>query len=664
MQLLRDTLKLVFLLVFHCAAQMASATSETVVWATGTLRGTSLQWTVPTDRILAQNYSIFRSAAGKNRFSLVGRVSRLSENELRTIPLPCSKDSLVSLLSTASSERVSGFVRYQALKELKTIALLYPEPLLLVLGLSFTDTSCRINASYEYRIQTGENPVCTSSSVVAGLVNSPLLPHSISVKPDQYSVHFSWSTDSALTKGLRGCNVYRWNESTYEFVKITARPAVSIHRARSSYTFSFFDDIGLTPGIQQKYYLTAVDVFGREGQRSAVINTVPVDIRKYKAPRITSTVIGDGKVTVRWQAENDPDRRGFNLYRGALGYGDHFRVNEQILAPNIYSYTDFLNDASADHVAYAVSSVDKGGLESRLSYDVQVPIIDHTPPMSSDFFQCVRSLGVARLSWSQSPSVDAKQYELERGISPIGPFEPVFSSDHENSFVDSIQSYSTSSLWYRMRVVDRHGNTSTWSEAVQAYSSSMQTITAPTPIAVHSDLHSKVIDWFPSHSAMVHGYIVNRYDDSTGVPQTITQVALDASQSQYIDEHIDLGKTYWYEIVCVGADGDFSLPSAKVRSSAQSLGTKTRAVIKSINRRDNKTYVSWSGEGPVRVDTRLCLEKSYDGKDFVEVSSAMMRNHPILVDSSDRNSATVFYRIRTIDPQQNASEFSPLQRLR
>ncbi len=555
------------------------------LWAVGTPNGVALQWTLPVDRPLPFSYTVSRSPSGKDRFQTVGRVTRLREEEWKSLLLHVQPDSLQSMINIASSERAPLDIRNKACSKLATMAIIEPSAYVLVLGLSFSDTSCKFSTPYDYRVSTEGHILAELTAVWPGRSPAPSAPSRIQAKPDVGCIHFSWSTDSALQNGIRGCNIYRRSSPDAVFTKLNKTAAISLFRSGDRNAFTFFDDCGLLPGKEYEYVLSSVDVFGRESLKSSILSVRPLGSEQkqvYRAPRITHTDIAENRVTIHWKIFTDSSIAGFNLYRSTWGNTNKSLVNPQLIGPEVRSYNDFLGDVPADFIAYSIASVDKNGIEGRLSYDYRTPIVDLSPPLNADYIECSRSADVVHLRWSPSSSRDLHGFELQRSEYNDGPYQTIMELSSQHEFDDTVRAFASKSLWYRMRSTDLRGNSSAWSEPVHAFSSMMKTIVAPTPMAASPQARLITISWYPSPSPFVSGYIVNRYEDTTRAPRTLNVEALSSNTTQFTDSTVIPLRSYWYELVCTDSSGDFSQPSPRVRS---------RALLSKVPSRDIKEWI-------------------------------------------------------------------------
>lgn len=81
------------------------------------------------------------------------------------------------------------------------------------------------------------------------------------------------------------------------------------------------------------------------------------------APQAVSTVTGDGRVTLSWVRNTEPDLAGYRVYRGTTGYNGPFTSLGSTTA------TTFVDNGVANGVTYyyAVAAFDRAGNESDLS---------------------------------------------------------------------------------------------------------------------------------------------------------------------------------------------------------------------------------------------------------------------------------------------------------
>ncbi len=560
---------LTLLVCFTGSAQTLPKDANSL-WTCATPDGLNVLWTLPTSGVLPFSYDVLRSPAGRNRYVVVGHVCRLQESEWRTLRYPFVQDSLRMLINTGSSERCTDLERHEALQRLRTLALVDPLRYAVVLGLSFTDTTCKSTSTYDYRITSNDQKVAECFSIRPSAIEPLPVPAYVQAKPDQNCIHFVWSTKMTAAKGIRGCYIYRRESPDHDFIRLNSQVAMSLLRPDSVYTYSFFDDCSTVPLVPYEYSLSYVDVFGREGPRSAVLRASTSSARRAssKSPRITHTDVVENRVTIHWDSPEDPSILGFNLYRGVLGSPQRVRVNDRPISATMRSYNDFIGDVPYNYLAYSLSTIDSSGFESRLSYDYRVPVIDQTPPANADYFECSRSSDLVHLRWSLSSARDVQGYEIQRSTAAAENYEPIMPLQNIVQFTDSVQAFRSKSLWYQIRSVDLRGNVSSWSDPLQAFSSSMQSIVAPNLIVGEAQEHAVSLSWFPSTQTIVSGYIINRYEDTTKVPVNLCPIPISANSTHFEDSTAVPLRRYWYELLCVDESGEFSQPSARVSQMA------------------------------------------------------------------------------------------------
>lgn len=638
---------LILIPLFSCI-KLFALTPPTKVWAVGTASGVTLQWTVPTQQTLPTSYTIQRSPTGKNRYTTIGTVHRLNDNEWMPIVLPANKDTLASILSRASNKNIPSYLQQLASERLYTMALLAPEPYLFILGLSYSDTTARSGSSYDYIIVANNEKIAEIKGVAAFKRLPPKSAVAISAKPGDHCIRFSWSIKDNFQKGIRGYNIYRQQEQSTIFKKLTPTPIVTILRDEDAYAYSYFEDYAVENGKKYQYYLTSVDVFGVESEPSEIISSIPANIPPPLTPRITSIVSGRDSVTIDWEKNTSTIVRGFNVYRSIIGSGMKYKLNARPLPPYTTRYVDKPENLPADYVSYSLTTIDNSGIEGRSSFDYITPVPDFSSPDSPDYFQSQTYGNEVRLSWTTSIAKDIKMYELSRSGAKNGEYAVIGNVAYDSVFKDVLSSAQMQyPQWYRIRAVDRRGNVSNWSSPLVATTSYTAIPSPPELVDAVSNGKRITLEWHPSPSKKVSGYYINRFEDTLSTPVTLNAEPLPARETRYIDTRVESDKTYWYELVSIDSMYNFSAPSKRITAYCGSRTTLRAPFIDSLTvQPSDAVSITWRWSVEEAPQGEVIIERSKDGIRYSAIGFPIPSTNGRYIDNSVVKGERYYYRLR------------------
>ncbi len=617
-------------------------------WATGTSVGVSLQWNIPQGYLLPSYYTVLRSANGKKRYTQIGKVYRLQNREWFSIVLPGNRDTLTSLIQTASNEVIEHPQQQSAITTLNHLAAMTPEPYLLIMGLSFSDTTCRQNVSYDYILLADNKKVAELTNIIGFKRTPPRTPVQTFAKELDGSVKFTWSIRGNRTAGIRGYNIYKVNQNTKLPNKINNSLITTILLDEDAYNYSFFEDIGLENNRLYLYYITSVDVFGYESAFSEAISAIPQKTQILIAPTIKSVTNFNENVQLEWEKSQDNRVQGYNVYRSIVGSGLKFKLNKYPLPNYTTSYTDSPGDLPTNFITYSLTVIDKKGQESRTSFDYETPIPDSKSPNLTGFFQCQQTDGKVRLWWTKSTDADINGYELARSYEQYAKYSIISPTVILDSmFVDILPTNSNATnMWYRLRAVDRHGNVSQWSQPLPTYSHSILNIQPPEGLTAVGNRKTVELTWQPSTSTNGLGYYINRYSDTTLTPITLNLNPLNWIENSFIDRTIAEGKTYWYEIVSIDSNYILSPPSNRVVVLCGDKFSLRAPYIDTLATTSQGVFITWKWRIHDIPFGELIIERSSDGEHYYPISSLIPTSQNKYTDVSANKGERYYYRLR------------------
>jgi hypothetical protein len=227
---------------------------------------------------------------------------------------------------------------------------------------------------------------------------------------------------------------------------------------------------------------------------------------------------------------------------------------------------------------------------------------DKTPPEAAIISGLFARDGAVRVEWIGPPVQDIRAYHVYRADKEPGPYKwvggmtvepppaspviltkpyqappmvdcktiPIVSitSMSMGFFVDRIEPKTVQ--WYKVVGIDQSGNEAPLAQAIPVSTFTFSTALPPAPAigsitGTTSAPLGLVVRWNPLFDASQHqGFAVFRSDSSTGL---FRQVGTLLQGSEYQDNQVVRGVSYWYKVVQMDRSGQVSLPSPAVSGS-------------------------------------------------------------------------------------------------
>ena len=165
-------------------------------------------------------------------------------------------------------------------------------------GTSYTDTGLSNGTTYWYEVTAvntaGESGASNQvSATPQAPVSVPAAPSNLAATAENGQVGLSWSASTGATS----CNIYRWNGSSYAFLK---------NVSGTSYT-----DAGLSNGTTYYYEVTALNSAGESGVSNAVSATPKASVTLPAAPsNLSARTASASQLNLTWK-DNSTNETGF-----------------------------------------------------------------------------------------------------------------------------------------------------------------------------------------------------------------------------------------------------------------------------------------------------------------------------------------------------------------
>ncbi|MCG8319175.1 MAG: hypothetical protein MI921_06710 [Cytophagales bacterium] len=459
---------------------------------------TQLKW-LTDDFDLSKEYHVFRRPSGKKKWKLLTP----TPVKYKSLPLApfLAEDRKVrdylSLLEGADGP-VPDIIRFGLI-----VKVLEANEFARYLGIAFDDSTAVSGATYDYKIteivtkKSGKRKDIDLLEVrdyASSLAARQEPPRSIVFETLENKVEFYWIPEPDRYFGV---NLFRAVKGE-EAVKVNQDVIIPVESMNEEGFFDYPDimyaDSSLTLGVTYVYHLVAIDFFGIESTPSQSFEVTLTDKKPPKAPKIEKLVPHpDGRVEISWTTGNEPDLKGFTLYR-FNGLEDSIRkplTPEPIVSP---AFEDRLTRSGI--YRYQVVAEDYSGNKSESGIQM-VQLKDKIPPAGvSDFTATLDSVFVA-MRWDASPSEDVWGYRVYR--SAFGIDENHFSLITDGiirgyTYADTLPGHVKSAFTYKVVALDTSMNTSQGAYATLALQD-YRAPGAPAMAGITNEAGNNILSW-------------------------------------------------------------------------------------------------------------------------------------------------------------------------
>ncbi len=444
--------------------------------------------------------------------------------------------------------------------------------------ISYVDSSVAPGARYFYRVTA---VTVRRESGLSGFVGATVLadevgpgaPMNLSAVPVEDSsgeVRLRWEAprsdaDGGALTGLSGYVVWRSEGEGASFVAVDTVGSGEL----------VYVDTGLEELRRYGYRVVAFDGSGNTGERSPSVSVETGGIPVPSGLRARGEI---GRVRLEWEASEERDLQGYNVYRSPRSDEGYERLEGVEGAPFTTGQITYIDSglAAGEVFFYRVSALNSQG-ESRLSAFVGTTVhTDDSPPAVPTFLEGVPLVddpSMLDITWT-APTTDAaggrltglQGFQIYRSLDEDGPFKLVGTAT-EAAFVDTgLQELTT--YFYQVEALDPAGNTSPRSATTPLATGGVD---PPKDVSLSSTTPSNLlyppivtINWTAAAGAIIR-YEVQR----TTVPDSMVDgdfvdiLPNDLSTTRQ-DDTVSRGETYYYRVRARDVDDRVSVWTALV----------------------------------------------------------------------------------------------------
>jgi hypothetical protein len=290
-----------------------------------------------------------------------------------------------------------------------------------------------------------------------------------------------------------------------------------------------------------------------------VIDVVPPAMPVGIKGKIDST----GIVHLEWNANTEPDLRGYRVFRANAAHEEFTEVTNRVVRKN--SYTDTIKiQTLSENVLYRIVAVDKVYNPSAYSEILTLNRPDKVPP-SAPVFTYGRpqdSVPGILLQWNSSSSSDVVKQVLYRVSSQVGSFNKdiVFtdSTNHLHEWLDTAVQ-AGSKYYYELVAYDEVGNQSKDRSGDIVYETAYRPAIKEIKAQVDRDKKQISVEW--KHNQEPAVYYIYRSVNNQGY---LLYKTLKGAQKSVTDPAIKIGNTYAYRVKAEWTSGKTTMMSKPV----------------------------------------------------------------------------------------------------
>jgi len=452
-------------------------------------------------------------------------------------------------------------------------------------GIMYHDKTAQKGTKYIYKIAlvngATEQELAQSKEIMCSEYIKPMPPENPTLNRKKKYITFNWKPELYRYYGVE---IYRKEIGEGEYEKITTiGPRAIQPKSAKKYNENsiFFVDTNIVYETGYTYKFEAVDYFNQRSEMSAEVAAPMKDFVPPQMPfglKLTpNSVIG--KVNVVWEAIDEADLAGYNVYTSQNPDSSFVKVNAELISKESKSY-DLAGMSVGGHY-FSVSSVDIAGNEASSGL-MFTEIKDVEPPSAPKNLASEATSGEIQLSWTANTESDLLGYYIQKSLNHKNPEDNRYININstpikETQYVESLSKNIKNKFVYRVVAIDTNFNRSKPSINSLAQ---MPDVTPPlTPLIKNVYLEDKNIrvDWLKNADTDLAGYNLFRSSLNDSILKEQVNVRLiSKSFDTYLDRRTAQGKSYSYMIEAVDITGNISkistpfkivVPSAAITDS-------------------------------------------------------------------------------------------------
>ena len=434
-------------------------------------------------------------------------------------------------------------------------------------GIMYHDKTAQKGTKYTYKIAlvngATEQELAQSKEIMCSEYIKPMPPENPMLNRKKKYITFNWKPELYRYYGVE---IYRKEIGEGEYEKITTiGPRAIQPKSAKKYNENsiFFVDTNIVYETGYTYKFEAVDYFNQRSEMSAEVAAPMKDFVPPQMPfglKLTpNSVIG--KVNVVWEAIDEADLAGYNVYTSQNPDSSFIKVNAELISKESKSY-DLAGMSVGGHY-FSVSSVDIAGNEASSGL-MFTEIKDVEPPSAPKNLVSEATSGEIQLSWTANTESDLLGYYIQKSLNHKNPEDNRYINVNstpikETQYVESLSKNIKNKFVYRVVAIDTNFNRSQPSINSLAQMPDVKPPLTPVIKNVSLEEGNIRINWLKNVDSDLKGYNLYKsgFNDSAAKEQVNIKL-IPSTTATYLDRRAVKGESYLYVIQAVDVTGNVS----------------------------------------------------------------------------------------------------------
>lgn len=533
-------------------------------------------------------------------------------------------------------------------------------------GLLYQDANVESGKEYRYiispnvKLKEKESMVLSPGITIVNAAFTEYLPPKITASQGEKKVQVMWKRNTDLRRTYTAYYIER-SEKGDTFKQLNELPY--IHGISKDSVFyhpmNIYSD-SVANYKKYKYRIRGITPFGSLGPYSNEIEAMGVDKTPPVPPKfIETTYLGEQKMLIKWEKEEEPDIKGYHLFKTNNLKKDFYKVNKKMIPAGTQKYIDENVNTLLDNY-YLIMSIDKEGNFSKSDAEFAM-IKDIIPPKTPTGLKgVIDTTGVLTLSWKRNKELDMRGYKV------------FFANDNKHEYTlltgkavrDTVYKHKitlntlTEEAWFKVMAVDKRYNYSPLSEAVKIMRP--DTIPPTSPIFKKYKVAKKHIylSWANSSSKDVVRHELWRKKGVKGEWEKLKTFT--KKEKEYTDKTIESKQNYIYKIVAVD-DANLISPVANFLSldAPMVLERGVKSFKVKLNK-DKKTILRWT---LYNSNCKIIIYRSINNGALHPIKTLPSSENKY-IDSVQKKNVTVSYTLRLQYSDGTSSPYSKITNIK
>jgi hypothetical protein len=414
-----------------------------------------------------------------------------------------------------------------------------------------------------------------------------------------------------------------------------------------------FMDILPEYGYEYEYRLRGVDIFETKGPYSKII-TISAKKKFLIAPQNFGLMNNGEKDVFIWSFPDSitPYLKEFVICRQKSVDSDYEEVGK---ISNLKSRQIDASKHLTTDGYYCVAAKFQNGDIQYSNFNFYQKIDSIAPNKATGLRATIDTNNIVRFSWNKNQEDDVEGYRIFRANSLTNDFVQISTAPiQDTSFVDTVAQNRMNSVFYKIKVCDKRGNESTFSDIVEVKASNQQTPSAPQFVRFENKTNAIEIVWANN---VKNENTVIFYDEESenNFKEIFRTKATSAIQSTTIDWADK--KSLTLALSCVNTDSVFSDFSEKL-SLQHNYSLKKPKLKASVDRDKRQINLSWQLE---KIDNVKEIQIfRYKNNETIDILNTISSNQKQYEDKRLEINSKYHYAIKYISADNAHSPISDI----